>query len=78
MKSDSETTKAKKACVRELIEVGFSIRLDDWFVDGVTIADLRDLQRIYRRAHERYMTEGVPTVKPLRFSSALDAAPFQA
>jgi hypothetical protein len=62
MKTDSDTTRSQKKAIREQVEVAFLIHLPDWFLEGVTVHDLRELQRIFHLAHERLMSEGtIPT-----------------
>jgi hypothetical protein len=60
MKSDSPTSRHQKEQMRDATEVAFSIPLPEWFVEGVTVNDFRELRAIFDRAHGRYMTEDVP------------------
>jgi hypothetical protein len=64
MKNESGTSRRQKAHVKEQIEVAFQIPLPDWFVEGATVAQMRRLQILFDEAHQRYMTEAVPTRDP--------------
>lgn len=64
MRYESTSVKDAKAHIREQIEVAFQIPLPEWLEEGAKLSELRYIQALLDSAHQRYMTEGVPTRDP--------------
>jgi len=63
MDSDSATTKRQKTDLHNFLTTQYGLYLPPWFIEGVTVADLRTVKRIFIDAAKRatHGDEDIPT-----------------